>query len=833
MSSRLNEALDEEEILRIVASHVLDLFPADRVSVALLNDPPTSLTVHALEGSIARVPQGTDVPVEGSAIGAAIRRRATVVVRDTAASEFAESRRLATSGIASSVCVPLLIRRRAIGTLNVGSRELDRFDDEDQQRLEQTAALLASNLEVRRQIERAQAALEQTQEHARRLAALSDLGQALSVATAEEELFKITTRYAAKILPADRVSVALLKANQKELLLYGLRSSMGAVQLGTLSPLEGSGPGESVLRREVILVPDLANSEYREGRRLSRGGLKTSLIAPMLVGDQVIGSVNVSHSTAGIYTKREEDLLLHLASYIGISLVNIRRTSELQRAKEAADMARAAAESANAEKSNFLARMSHELRTPLNGILGYAQILARDKNMTERQQNGVDVIRRSGEHLLSLINDILDIAKIENRKLALHITEFSLPEMLHGVAEIFRVRAGLKGVNFTYKAINAIPRVVKGDEQRLRQVLLNLLGNAVKFTDEGGVTFTVEDVGEDILRFKIDDTGVGIKKEFLDVIFEPFRQVGLPDNMSKGTGLGLAISRELVEFMGGELRVQSRLGAGSTFWFDIRLEVSNRDRVVTGAIVRNVTGYVGLPRRLLIADDVWENRATLVDMLGPLGFELHEAENGLEALEKVDAVKPDLILLDLKMPHMSGLDTVIALRKTEHTRDIKIIIISASAFDLDRTESLAAGADGFIAKPFRMSQLLDLLGRLLKLRWTREGHEVEPVEEADAEASASAGAEGASTEAAPAPEPESATPPLAALKPMFELVRRGDIQELAKRARALEAEDARYSAFAQELIALARRFKLKELRRALQEAMDAAEQTAAGGDEQS
>ena len=187
MSSQLNEALDEEEILRIVAAHVLELFPSDRVSVALLNDPPTSLTVHALEGSVAHVPQGTDVPVGNSAIGAAIQRGETVLVPDTANSPYDESRRLATGGIASTACVPLMIRRRAIGTLNVGSRELDRYDDDDRQRLEQTAALLASNLEVRRQIGRAQAALAQTQEHARRLAALSDLGQALSVATTEEE----------------------------------------------------------------------------------------------------------------------------------------------------------------------------------------------------------------------------------------------------------------------------------------------------------------------------------------------------------------------------------------------------------------------------------------------------------------------------------------------------------------------------------------------------------------------------------------------------------------------------------------------------------------------
>jgi signal transduction histidine kinase/FixJ family two-component response regulator len=702
--------------------------------------------------------------------------------------------------------VPLMIRRQAIGTLNIGSRKLDGYDEEELKRVQQAATLLASSIEVRRQISRSQAALAETQDHARRLAALSEMGQSLSFASTEEELFKITTRYTSKILPADRVSIALLKPNGSSLALYGLRRSMGAVQLGELSPLAGTGPGESVLSRSIVLIPDLAKSELREGARLARVGLKSCLIAPMLVGERVLGTVNVASSHADIYAKREEDLLLHLASFIGVTLLNIRRTNELQRAKEAAELARASAETANREKSKFLARMSHELRTPLNGILGYAQILERSE-LSELQTTGIDVIRRSGEHLLSLINDILDIAKIENRKLSLHLTEFSLPEMLHSVSEIFRVRAGLKEITFTYKAINTLPAVVKGDEQRLRQVLLNLLGNATKFTQAGGVTFTVEDLGE-LLRFKVEDTGVGIAKDDLSVIFEPFRQVGVPDHMSQGTGLGLAISRELVEIMRGELKVQSRVGQGSTFWFDISLPASERERIVTGATVRNVVGYLGVPRRLIVADDVWENRSTLVNMLAPLGFELHEAEHGLAVLAKCQEFAPDLVLLDLKMPHMDGLETVRAMRADPKHKQIKIVIISASAFDIDRKESLEAGANGFIAKPFRMSQLLDILGRTLKLRWTYEGEDGLVTDTPTLPAAASTD------------EPELVLPPIESLQQLFDLIRRGDIQAVTTLARSLEKSDADCAPFTDQIIKLARRFKLKELRKLLQQTID-------------
>ncbi|MEZ4430411.1 MAG: GAF domain-containing protein, partial [Nannocystaceae bacterium] len=779
-----------------------DLLPADRVSVALVDDPPDTFTVHALEGQAGPIPQGARLPMEGTAVGVSVRERRVVYTPDTSSSEHRDIQGLARAQLRSSVCVPLVMRDEVLGTLNLGSRAPNRYGAAEIDRLRQAAAALATNLEIRRQVSRSHAALTQTELHARRLRALAEMGQRLNLIETEEELFKITTEYAGQIVDADRVSVALMTDDQR-CTLYGLRRSMGAVQLGELSPLAGTGPGEAIAAREVLRFGDLANSGLREGPRLAQVGLRSTLIAPMIVSDRVLGTINVASNNVDAYGGRDAALLQHIAGYIGVTIDKIRRATELNRAKEAADIARGAAEAANREKSNFLARMSHELRTPLNGILGYAQILERDAALSTGQRDAIGVIRRSGEHLLALINDILDLSKIENRKYELHPTDFSLHETLQNLAEIFRVRAGLKNITFTQKALNLIPPVVRGDEQRLRQVLMNLLGNAIKFTDEGGVTFTIERLDDEVIRFQVEDTGVGIAREDMELIFEPFTQVGGLDRQAEGTGLGLAISRELVEIMGGELRVRSQLGVGSAFWFDVHLPVVEALDELSDPQARPVTGYMGRPRRIVVADDVWENRSTLVHMLAPLGFEMHEAVDGRDALEKCKELRPDLMLLDLRMPNVDGFTALRELRADPATAGIKVLIISASAYDIDRQQSLDAGGDGFLAKPFRLAQLLELLGAQLGLRWVRKGEASEPLP--------------AAAEAGEAPPP-----PLALVTALRELARRGDVQTIQAKARELELEEPQHAAFASEVTQLARGFKLKELRRLLDEVAEAA-----------
>ncbi|MCZ6675760.1 MAG: ATP-binding protein, partial [Candidatus Poribacteria bacterium] len=343
------------------------------------------------------------------------------------------------------------------------------------------------------------------------------------------------------------------------------------------------------------------------------------------------------------------------------------RTKELQQEIIECRQAEEAAETANRAKSEFLANMSHELRTPLNAILGYAQILQKESGLTPKQKKELSTIQRSGDHLLSLINDILDLSKIEADKMELNLSDFHFPPMLKNIADLFRVRAEQKGITLHYEPLSDLPVAVRGDEQKLRQVLMNLLSNAVKFTDTGGVAFKVG-YHEDNIRFQIEDTGVGIAQESLEDIFESFQQVGKKSLTTKGTGLGLSISKQLVKLMGGELRVNSELGADSTFWFELALPevkeiaatASSDESPSCGRTNRaqTVMGYEGQRRKVLIVEDNAENRDLLANMLAPLDFELLEAVDGKQGVAKTIDWHPDLILMDLRMPVMDGFEAM-------------------------------------------------------------------------------------------------------------------------------------------------------------------------------
>lgn len=374
------------------------------------------------------------------------------------------------------------------------------------------------------------------------------------------------------------------------------------------------------------------------------------------------------------------------------------------------------AKNANRAKSEFLANMSHELRTPLNGILGYAQILKKHKTLTAQQQHGLNVISHCGEHLLTLINDILDLSKIEARKMELHTSTFHLPNFLDGVSEICRVRAEQKDVAFVYQAHSPLPTAIRADEKRLRQVLLNLLGNAIKFTEAGSVTLEVSKY-EDKLRFQVEDTGVGIAPEQLEAIFLPFQQTGSVKRQAEGTGLGLAISRTWVELMGGEIHVKSDLGQGSTFWFDLDLPEVSDSAGVKEEAEQSIVGFEGKTRKVIVVDDKLHNRCILVGLLAPLGFDVIEACNGQECLEEAIDFQPDLILTDLAMPVMDGFELTRQIRQTPELQTVVVIATSASVFDDDQQQSLGVGCNAFVPKPIREQQLLEQLQLHLNLQW--------------------------------------------------------------------------------------------------------------------
>jgi signal transduction histidine kinase len=393
------------------------------------------------------------------------------------------------------------------------------------------------------------------------------------------------------------------------------------------------------------------------------------------------------------------------------------RTAELIAAKERAEVA-------NRAKSAFLAHMSHDLRTPLNGILGFAQLLQADATLNERQHAAGNAILQCGEHLLTLINDILDLAKIEAGKLEITPVDVALPPFLQAVCDIIRVRVAQKpGLALVCDFAPDLPAGIHIDERRMRQVLLNLLDNAVKFADQGRVTLRVRYLPVlSRLRVEVEDTGVGMTEEQMTHLFVPFEQVSDVKRRSSGTGLGLVICRQFVRLMGGDVEVRSRPGEGSLFAFEIVAPAVEPAAAVPPAN-RVVDGYAGVRRRVLVIDDVADHRALLAGMMQPLGFDVTEAAGGDDGLTRAVAQPPDLILMDIVMPDLNGLEAIRRLRKLPGLRHVPIVAISASAGAEDRRQAIEAGAQAFLAKPVDRKALLDQAAALLSLNWVRRDDE--------------------------------------------------------------------------------------------------------------
>ena len=398
----------------------------------------------------------------------------------------------------------------------------------------------------------------------------------------------------------------------------------------------------------------------------------------------------------------------------------------LQQAKALAETAQQSAESANQAKSRFLANISHELRTPLNVILGYAQLMTRHQTLTDEQRENLDIIVRSGQHLLLLINDILDLAKIEAGRISLNTRSIDLYHVLDDMEEMFALRAKNKRLLLTFDCDADVPQYIRTDEGKLRQILTNFLSNAIKFTENGGVTLKVEiyplksgQARNVNLQFSISDTGIGIAPEELDKLFDAFSQTESGRQANEGTGLGLSISRQFVRLMGGDVSVSSQPGKGTTFAFNIQatrveayeIEQENPSRRVIG-LVPQQSDY-----RILIVDDNFENRALLKYMLEPVGFKIQEAMNGQEALEYVPQWRPHLILMDNRMPVMDGLEATRRIKASPAGKTTKIIAVMASAFENDRRAALDAGCDDFVRKPFHETRIFEAIHEHLQVQY--------------------------------------------------------------------------------------------------------------------
>ena len=366
---------------------------------------------------------------------------------------------------------------------------------------------------------------------------------------------------------------------------------------------------------------------------------------------------------------------------------------------------------ANRAKSVFLANMSHEIRTPMNAILGFSQLMLRDQDITPKQCQYLGTINRSGEHLLALINDILEMSKIEAGRTTLNPSTFDLPILLNDLEMMFRVRTNEKKLSFSVAIIGDVPQYIVSDINKLRQVFINVLGNAVKFTEQGGIDLRVradrDEPTAPSLHVEIEDTGPGISSDDQDKLFRHFEQTKSGQQAGTGTGLGLAISQEFVRLMGGEITVNSQVGKGSSFVIRLPLHVGHADGVQAKDRPRQVLALQAgqSPVRVLIADDIEDNRELLAQLLAPVGFEIRLATNGAEAVEAFEQWRPHLVLMDFRMPVMDGHEAISRIRALPGGMDATIIAVTASAMDENRQELLEIGADDFISKPFREAEL--------------------------------------------------------------------------------------------------------------------------------
>ena len=591
---------------------------------------------------------------------------------------------------------------------------------------------------------------------------------------------------------------------------------------------------------QTFVIDDVAKANFNDCHQelYEQIQAKAFCIAPVFQGDRLWGLLAAYQNQNPRHWKEGEiSLLTQTGIQLGISLAQVDLFTQLQNQTKQLQQAKEAAEAANHAKSVFIAHTSHELRTPLNAILGFARILQNQPDNNPAQERAIEAIGQSGQHLLTLINDILHLAKIEAGKLTLELRDFILPSFLNNLTDIIRIRCQQKEIKFEYKVLSSLPTIFKGDETRLRQLLFNLLSNAIKFTDRGKVEFTVgyvNDFSRDLtsepnkIRFCIKDTGCGIPKTEYQDIFLPFHQLDLHRSFQEGTGLGLTISRNLAEQMGSQIQIESTIGQGSVFWFDLDFSVIETVREITAFenVELEITGYTGSGKRILIVDNSNSDRQILAKLLTPLGFEVIEAESQVKAMQSLmgetpktalhqEAIalthqeRPDLVFLSSTIL-VDGSEVIRHLREESGLDSLPIIVLSTNNKNKTvESQGDYTEASSFLTKPIYFEQLLRTIEQHLNLTWTTADG-TKQLCPGDRSSISPNDLEDASVAILNAEQ----------LTKLLELTSQGDIRGTISYATALE-QRSQLKPFTQKIIQLAENCQLRKLKQLLQQHIDA------------
>jgi signal transduction histidine kinase len=509
--------------------------------------------------------------------------------------------------------------------------------------------------------------------------------------------------------------------------LIALKKTLEDVEIEILTATSGNEALKVILHHEFALIlldvmmPDMDGYELAELIRGQKETKKIPLIflTAMDSSDKLIFKGYQAGAVDYLFKPVDDNIL---KNKINIFVELDQQKKELQQKNRDLEKAKIEASSANQAKSVFLANMSHEIRTPMNAILGYAQILMRDKRLEEDQKKAVNTISKSGNNLLELINDVLDISKIEAGRMELNAVDFDLLDLIDGVRGMFQVACENKKLFLRVETIDG-PIPVYGDEGKIRQILINLIGNAIKFTDEGGIDFKLDQKADHQYQFTVKDTGKGIPSEAQASIFKAFQQ-GSEGHEKGGTGLGLAISKKHTELMDGELTVQSNPENGAIFSLTLSLPAAKEE--IKTRINRNlevVRLKEGQKVKALVADDIEENRSVLSKFLIDVGMEVIQVENGKEAVESFRENRPDIVYMDIRMPVMGGVEAICLLRKEFPENELNIVVVSASVLKHEREQYEKLGCSEILQKPFRMEKIYSSAQKLLGIEYEYEQKE--------------------------------------------------------------------------------------------------------------